>query len=188
MSSNIQIAYGTPTALTITVASLASSLLAGRESTAVDNTSGGGTTGLMDDAEIVAKLKMGGSAPTGDIYLAVTSAPDGTLYGTPATGSDAGITLARTIPWDFLEDLRERGATGLRLPGTGMYYLGKIDCYGVASGATLIGTFGSIAAALGAQKLPEKWGIAVFNQTGAALDSTGGNHTIKYTGSYITAS
>lgn len=144
--------------------------------TPVDNTSNAGTTGYMFDVEIYLAIKLGTTAPNGDIYVAAFGSVDGTNYDMPvgASFTDAGITLVRTPLWDGLR-------IGDYIPGSGMRFFAKIDCYGQASGATVVRTLQNLARAFGGN-LPASWGIAVFNQTGYALDSTEGNHTKKYRG------
>ena len=184
MASNLQQAYGTTTAITLTLASLASSLLAGRESALIDN-----TAGLFFDAQLELAIKLNATAPTGDIFVTLAGSVDaGTLWDMPASGASAGITLIRTTPWDLLEDLCQRGAQGIKVPGSSLTYLGRIDCVGQAGAATVVQTFKSLANACGATGLPPKFTIQVWNQTGSAFDSTEGNHTKKYTGLFNTAS
>ena len=88
--TDIKKAYGTSTAITITLASLAHSDNAGRESTAVDN----GTNKFID-ALVQIKVKLAAGTPSADrtVYVYAYGSEDGTTYTDNATGSDAAITL-----------------------------------------------------------------------------------------------
>lgn len=157
--SDIKIKYGTGgQTITITLASLASG--SAQESTALDN-----ATDLFLDALVQIKLKSGASSTSSTGYAnvyAYGSVDDGTSYNGNATGTNASITLA--------------SPPNLRL-------IGVIAV--VANATTYRGIF-SVAAAFGGV-LPKKWGIVVENQSGAALDSTGGNHAATYQGIYANA-
>jgi hypothetical protein len=158
--ASIKLAYDSSAALTITLASLASSATAGRESTAIDNTSN-----LGEDALVFVKVKLQAGTPANDkaIYVYAYGSEDGTNYTDPATGTDAAITL--------------RDPTNLRLIGV----INTPD-----SGAlTYKSNPFSVAAAFGGI-LPRKWGIVIRNYTGIAFDATAGNHSITYTGVFHT--
>ena len=91
--SDVKTAYGTNgQALTITLASLADSTSAGRESTAVDNSSN-----KFLDALVLAKVKIANSGaialPSAVFVYAYGTVDGGTTYGDTVTGSDAAITL-----------------------------------------------------------------------------------------------
>lgn len=158
MAADFKVKFGTSTAFTLTLASLASSATGGRESTAVDN-----TTNLYVDALVYVKVKLQSGSPANDkcIYVYAYGSEDGTNYTDNATGSDAAITL--------------RDPTNLRL-------IGIINC--PDSGAlsyksspmSVAGAFGGV--------MPRKWGIVLRNYTGIALDATEGNHAYSYTGIY----
>ncbi len=147
--------FGAASNFTLTLASLADSATAARQSTAVDNSSD-----LFLDALVLLKVKSGASA-AGDeaVYVyAFASVDDGTTYTEGAGASDAAITL--TNP------------SNARL-------IGVIAT--PASGTTYIGGPFSVAAAFGGV-LPKKWGIIVRNKSGAALDSTEGSHAKQWQG------
>lgn len=156
--ANIKIEYGTSTAMTITLASLASG--SARQSTAVDNTSN-----KFEDAMVVADIKLATGTPAGDqcLYFFAFASEDGTNYTDNAGGTDAAITLR--VP----SNLRPLGVTYVPTSG----------------GLTYKSAPMSVAAAFGGI-LPRKWGIVVYNQSGVALDATGGNHSVRYTGIYHT--
>jgi hypothetical protein len=157
MAGNIQNKYGTNNqAITITLASLASA--AARASTVVDNTSN-----VFQDALVSLKVKSNAAGTSASGYVnvyAYATTDGGTTYTESATGSDAGITL--TSPPNAI----------------------RIGSLNVVANATTYpaGPF-SVAAAFGGS-LPDHWGIIVENQSGAALDSTEGNHLKTYQGVY----
>lgn len=159
--TDLVLKYGTAgQTLTLTLASLANN--AARQSAAVDNSST-----KYQDALVQLKIKTGasGTSSTGTVVVyACASVDGGTTYTEGATGSDAALTLV--------------SPTNLRM-------VGLINC--VANATTYISSPMSIAAAFGG-KLPERWGIVVQNSTGAALDSTEGNHAKLWQGiAYQTA-
>lgn len=153
MPGDIKAKFGTSNqALTLTIASLANN--SARQSTAVDNSSN-----VALDALVQLKIKSAASSTssTGVVNVyAFGTADGGSTYTEGAGASDAAITL--TSP------------TNLRLIGT-------INV--VANSTTYYGGPLSVAAAFGGV-LPEKWGIVIENKTGAALDSTAGNHAAFY--------
>lgn len=159
--ASIKVAYGTSTALTISLGSLASSATAGRESTSVDN-----TANLYLDVLVQAKIVLQAGSPANDkaVYIYAYGSEDGSQYTDNATGSDANITL--------------------RSPSN-IVIVGVIPC--PDSGAlTYRSQPMSIAAAFGGY-LPRKWGIVIRNFTGVTFNATGGNHTVTYTGITLTS-
>lgn len=152
-----KLAYGSSTAITCTLASLASSSSAGRGSAAVDNSSN-----LFDDALVTVSIKTSASALANDkaCYIYVYGSEDGTLYSgssAEAEGSDAAVTL------DSPTNLK--GPIVLACPASATTYR---QVFSVAQ------FFGGV--------LPKKWGLVVQNYTGQALDATEGNHQKTYTG------
>lgn len=155
MAGNTTQRYGTSNqTITITLASLASG--SARASTAVDN-----TTNLFTDALATVKVKTSTGTTSGqkaaNVYAYATT-DGGTTYTEGATGTDAAITL--TSP-------------------TNAVFLGAIST--AAASTTYVGGPWSIAAAFGGS-LPAVWGIIVENQSGVAMDSTGGNHSATFQG------
>jgi len=148
------------TALTITLASLAASstMVAGRESTAVDNTSN-----LDLDHLVGGKIAIQSHATVGRVevwaYSPISRASGTSSYG-KLTGSDAAVTFDSRFQavahgkllWQFLTD-----ASVART-----YYM----------------PFCSIAAVFGA--VPMNWGIYVINGHGGALSATAGDHALHY--------
>lgn len=162
--ADVKTAYGTQgQALTITLASLADSSTAGRESTAVDN-----RTNKFLDVLIAAKLKTQNSgsiaAPSAAFVYAYATADDGTTWPDTVTGTDAAITL--------------NNPTQLKL-------LGAI--YAAAINTQYKGGPWSLAALFGG-RMPAEWGIVVVNDTGTALSATGSDHGVWYQGVYATVS
>jgi len=158
--TDIKTAYGTSTALTISLASLASSLDAGRESTAVDNTSN-----LFIDAMVQVKIALQAGTPAVDkaVYVYAYGSEDGTTYTDNATGTDANITL-RNPPVAKL--------------------IGIIPCPDLG-GLTYESNPMSVAKAFD-WILPRKWGVIVRNNTNVTFSVTAGDHAVKYTGQYFT--
>lgn len=142
--ANIKQEYGTSTALTITLNSLANA--GARESTVVDNTSN-----KFLDVLVAVDVKLASGSPASEkaVYVYAYGSEDGTNYSDNATGSDAAVTM--------------RSPSNLLLIGT----INTPD-----SGAlTYKGVF-SLSQAFGGN-VPRKWGIVVENKTNLAFDSTG---------------
>lgn len=160
--ADVKTAYGSSgQALTITLASLADSSTAGRESTSVDNSSN-----KFLDVLISAKVKTQNSgsisAPSAAFIYAYGTADGGTTWPDAVTGSDAAITL--------------NSPTQLKL-------LGAI--YAAAINTQYKGGPWSLAALFGG-RMPEKWGVVVVNDAGTALSATGSDHGVWYQGIYAT--
>jgi len=151
-------AYGSTTTHTISLASLSSdtNLVAGREGTAIDN-----TTEDAIDAMVGGKVTTG-TSPTASKQIEVWAygSYDGTSYSGGASGSDANLT-----PQASAKSL-------LRL-------LTIIPTSSTSNQTYTWGPF-SVAAAFGGV-LPKKWGIYIVHNTGVALNSTAGNHEVKHT-------
>lgn len=157
------ISYASSAALTITLASLASSSSAGRESTAIDNSSN-----LYIDAILGGKITVG-TTPTNNTFVEVWAygSYDGTTYTASATGTDAALTPT------------QQAKTYMRL-------IAILPVTATTSNVTH--AFGPVSvASLFGGVLPQKWGVYVQNQSGVNLNSTGGNHEIKYTGVKFTS-
>lgn len=142
--------------ITISLASLANGSY--QQSAAVDNTSN-----LYFDAGVELAIKTGASgvSATGSINVyAYGSANGGSNYTDGCSGSNASFTP--TSP------------TNLKL-------IGVINA--VANATTYTGGPFSVASAFG--YLPGKWGVVVCNNSGAALDSTEGNHLKFFEGQQV---
>jgi hypothetical protein len=144
-------------ALTITLASLASSATAGRESTAIDLTA---LSPIPYDVSVFGSI-MVGTTPTINTFIRVgiIGCWDGTNFDGGATGSDAALTpTAGPTRVEIWEDIPVIATT------SNVAHTFKIP--------SLVRLFGA---------LPRKFGVWVNNQSGVNLNSTGGNHYIKYT-------
>lgn len=159
--ASTKLAYGTATAITITLDSLASSGTAGRESTAIDNSSN-----LFLDALVELTIAYPNSAPANDqaIYVYAYGSLDGTNYPEDLTGSDAAYTF-------------DGSAGALK---TALRLIGVIPA--VQNDTQRYGPF-AVAPAFGGL-LPPKWGIAVLNYSGQTLSSSG--NAAQYRGVYST--
>ena len=91
--------------------------------------------------------------------FAYATADGGTTYSGGASGADAAFS-------GNLDSL---------------VYLGSVPV--VANGTTYNAMF-SLARGFGYGGIPASWGIVIQNNSGAALDSTGGNHAAFYQGIY----
>jgi hypothetical protein len=158
--SNIKQEFGAESTFTITLASLASSATAARESTAINNSSD-----KFSDALVKLRIEVGAGTISNDRAVhvfAYGSVDGGTTYTDLATGTDAGITL--------------RDPSNLRLIGS---------IFVPTQSLAYVGGPWSVASAFGG-RLPEHWGIVVRNFTGIALHSTEGNHKKLWQGIYHT--
>lgn len=159
MATILKPSYGSTQTMTISLASLASdtTLLAGRESTAIDNTSE-----LSIDALLGGLIKTAGSL-TADRVIEIwvyASWDNATDYTGAATGSDANLTFAS-------------------LGTKNMARLAEVISMTDTTARTY--KFGPISVAqLFGGSMPDHWGIFVVHSTGAALSATAGDHVIKY--------
>lgn len=160
--ASIKLAYASSASITMTLASLASSATAGRESTAIDNTSN-----LYIDALVYLAVKLQTGTPANDkiIYVYLYGSEDGTNYTDNVTGSDAAVTLR--VPTNL------RFADAIQVPDSG--------------GLTYKSNPISVARVFGGV-MPRKWGVVLRNYTGVTLSATEGDHTKSYTGVYYTSS
>lgn len=148
------------TALTITLASLATSstLVVGRESTAVSNTTN------VDEDHLVSGQITVGTSPTGGRIEVWAYGPLSIASGTPdyglPTGSDAGITYASRN--QLVSGLRLLWSTAVDTTTDREYYMPPT----------------SVRDAFG--ELPPLWGIVVTHSSGVNLNSTSGNHFFHY--------
>jgi hypothetical protein len=157
MAATTKTTYASSANFTITLASLASSATAGRESTAIDN-----TTDLYIDAFVQVKVALTSGTPANDkkVYVYVYGSEDGTTYTDNATGSDAAITL--------------------RVPPNARL-LGVIECPDVSSPTTYESQPWLVSQAFGGL-IPRKWGIIVRNYTNLTLSASTSDYSAKYTG------
>lgn len=148
-------------AITITLASLASSTAwAGRESTAVNNTSN-----LDLDHLVSGKIKLGTSPTVSKTVQVYAYAAQSIASGTPTypdsiTGSDANKTMtSANVAFACLRFL----------------WAGTTDA---TTGLVLEMPPTSIAQVFGS--VPPYWGLFIVHDSGVNLDSTGSNHAMQY--------
>lgn len=154
------------TAITWTLASLATSstLLVGRESTIVDNTS----NKFLD--VLVSGQIMTGTTPTVDksilIYVSTPLKVVASAFTLPIAGATAltGIDAAATF------DINQRNKLQLA------------DAINVAATSDRAYSFAFSIAQLFGGIMPLKWGLWVTHDTVAALNATAGNHWAHYIG------
>lgn len=163
MTTFSPIAYPNSVALTITLASLASTTAdppVGRESAEVLQ-----STDLAEDC-LIDGLITTGASPTASRRIRIWAwgaGLEGANVRRPAgvTGGDAGLTPA----------------TNYR---TAWALLHVIDTTSTSNfGYTFAGL--SLRQAFGGMFLPVRWGLFVDHNTGVNLNSTGANHAIRYT-------
>lgn len=162
-TGDIKLAYAASAALTITLASLATdaNLLAGRESSAVDN-----TTDKFLDYLLGGKITTG-TSPTDvkEIRVYVAALIEDATYPDVLDGTDSAETITSAGIRDAALRLAAVLATNNSSDRT--YYFGPI----------------SIAALFGGT-VPKKFVVFVTHNTGVNLNSTGGNQAIYVTGVY----
>lgn len=164
--SDFKLAYAASSALTISLASLASdtNILAGRESTAWDNSSN-----KYLDLLLGGKITTGTSPTVSRVIevWAYAQVEDTPTYPDVITGSDSARTLtSRDIVY---ASLRLAASMSISATSNVAYWFGPV------SFASL---FGGV--------LPKKGGIWVVHNTAVNLNSTGGNHAIYIQPVYAT--
>lgn len=152
MPNEIKSLYGTTTAMTITLASLASSTTGvGRQSDIVDN-----TTTRYSAIILFVQVKLG-TSPTSNKGVYVHLIRDdnnggSTIRSDGAGASDAALTV-----------LNAQQIGGLQ------------DSSSASTGDVLTGDFMILEPG-------PKWGIAIHHDTGVALNNTGSNFVVAYIG------
>ncbi len=117
------------------------------------------TTNKFLDALI--RFKTNGQASgTALVDIYIYAALGDTTYTDAATGTDAAFTAANRRNSKYLGSVQMNAAT------------------------SVTGGLFSVAAAFGGV-LPDKWGLIVINNSGAALSATGGDHVIEYEGVFL---
>jgi hypothetical protein len=159
--ADMKLAYGSSTAITISLASKTSSATVGQESTAIDNSSD-----LFVDAIVQLTIAFQSGTPSADetVYVFAYGSEDGTVFTDNATGSNASITLRQPPAARLIGTIPVPDSGGLTYEGQPM----------------------RVAAAFGGI-LPIEWGIIVLNYTGVTFHATEGNHQKTYTGIYYTS-
>jgi hypothetical protein len=148
------ISRGTPTAVTMTLASLASSGVdAGRQSDAIDCSS-------MTDMEIGGKVTLG-TTPTAFTRVEVwlSGSYDGTSFSGGLGATDAAVTPIGS-------------KTMLKL-------VAVLPVLVATSNVTYTWNVGSVAGVFGGA-LPSEVAVFITHSTVAALNATAGNHEVKY--------
>ena len=162
--SDIKVKYPATSsvALTFGIASLASdsSLLAGRESTAVDNTTN------TDLDHVVSGFVTTGTTPTVSTTIEIWAyAPYKTASGTPSypDGLD-GTESAETSTSANVKNAMLRLVASITVDNTSnrAYYVAPVSIQNL---------FGF---------MPKFWGLFLTHNTGAALNATAGNHVFEY--------
>jgi len=164
-NANVKMAYASSATYTITIASLAAdtNLLAGRNGTAVSNTSN-----LYLDYIIAGFISLGTVSATGTIEVWMYGSLDDTPnYPDTITASDANVTL-----------------TSLTTKQMGLNMWQVIPTENSSNRKYSLRPIGM--AALFNGQIPKNHGPYVVQSTGAALNATGTNHEIAYTGVYAT--
>lgn len=123
---------------------------AGRQSAMIDN-----ATARHPEALVYVKCKMGSSAPNAnsivEVYLLRGDKDAGTEHFSDGAGSgDAALTPLNA---QLVGVLRNKAS-----PSAGDVLYGEFLVH----------------------RLGPRWGVALVNRTGQALDSTGGNHWVRY--------
>ncbi len=164
--ASTKLAYAASSALTLTLASLATSstFLAGRESTAVDNSSN-----LYLDYLLAGKVTVGTSPTAGtEIRVSVVATQDDSTWPDVFDGTDSAETvtsagvgsgilkLAAVMPVDATTSDRA-------------YFFGPVS---------VAALFGGVC--------PRKFVVFAAHNTGVALNGTGGNHAVSVTPVYAT--
>lgn len=164
--SSVKTEYAASSNLTITLASLATSStwLAGRESTAVDN-----TTNKYLDYLLSGKVTVGTTPTSGtEIRVYVAALMDDSTYPDVFDGTDSDETVT---------------SAGV---GAGFLRLAAVLPVG-ATTSNVAYHFGPVSvAALFGGAVPKKFVAFVTHNTGVNLNSTGGNHQITVTPVYAT--
>lgn len=166
MATDFKMKYpsSSSTALTIDLSSLAddnTNGIAGRESTAVDNTTN------LDLDHIVSGFITAGTSPTASRTIEIwIYAPVSTSAGTP------------TYPDVFDGTDSAETATSRNVLMGALKLAATLTVDSTSNRVYPVAPF-SIAALFGGA-LPKFWGLFVINRTGVALHATGGNHVLHY--------
>ena len=163
--ANVNMAYAASSALTITLAALASdtNFLTGRASNVVDN-----TTLLYLDYLLAGKITTGTTPTTGrEIRVYVVGLMEDSTYPDVFDGTNAGKTVSSAGTRDSVCKLAAVMATGSTSDQA--YYFGPI----------------SVAALFGGV-LPKKFQVFVVHSTAVNLNATSANQAIYVTGTYNT--
>lgn len=156
-AGDIKLVYGTPADVTITLASLptSSTLLVGRESTAVDNTST-----LALDYLISGKITTGTTPTTAkSIQVWAVASWDGTTWPDVFDGTDSSETLIAEVKNPVCKLVASLAT------------IATSDLTYHFSGVSLAAVFGGT--------IPPKFVFFVTHDTAVNLNATAGNHQIR---------
>jgi hypothetical protein len=150
--------YIASSAVTITLASLASSttFLAGRESTAIDN-----TVNEYADYHLSGKITTGTAPTAGRIEVYVVGLQDDATWPDVFDGTDSAETITDVNVKNSICRLAASIVTGTT--ANQAYPFGPV----------------SVAGLFGTQVCPKKFVVYVAHSTVAALNATGANHVIS---------
>lgn len=166
--ANLKTAYGTSTALTNAIASLATSAtwVAGYESDVVDNSSN-----LYLDYSFEGKVTVG-TTPTAntEIRIYVVASFDGTTWPDVFDGTTSAETITGSS--EGVRDGFCKLAAVLRVDSA-------TSDRAYPFSFTIASLFGGVC--------PAKFVLFTAHNTGANLNGTGGNHTCNYRGVYATS-
>jgi len=169
--ANIKEAYAASAPLTLALESLAASstIVAGRESTAVSN-----TTNLYLDYLVAGKITTGTTPTAGVVEVwAYASLEDTPTYPDVLDGTDSAETFtSRDILTQSLAlmCIINTDSTSNRTYWFRVYSIASIFSRGA-----------------GSLFVPKNWGVFVTHNTVAALNATAANHAIWHTGVYLTS-
>lgn len=113
---------------------------------------------ISSDVRVKVKTGASGVSSTGYVSVYLIRSEDGTNYDDSFGGSDAAFTPANAILL---------GIISANANATTYQKVFDINELGIT--------------------LPAKWSIAIVNNSGAALDSTAGNHSVTYREKYLTS-
>lgn len=166
-AGDVKIAYAASSAVTITLASLASdaNLLAGRESTLVDNSSN-----KYIDYLLAGQITQG-TTPTAAkvIYVYVVSLANDSTWPDVFDGTDSNETVTTAN----IRDSACKLAAVINTTSTS----DQVNWFGAVSVASLFNG-----------KVPLKFVVFVVHNTAVNFNATGGNHIISITPVYLTTS
>lgn len=153
MATVSTITYGTSTAITCTINSLAASATAGRQCTVIDNTSN-----KFDDALLTIIVTTGTVASPVAVSVYIFGSEDGTNYD-----QDDGVMGTSDAAYTVNAASNLRGPVQISAPTTSKIYNKVIP---------IAAFFGGV--------MPRKWGFVIVNNTGGALAGSG--NSASYTG------
>ncbi len=162
-NADIKVAHQALQTMTVTnLHSLANSATAGWQSAVVDN-----SANLYLDALVQVKIDFANTLPANSkaVFIYAYAGLESGVYSYPCTGSEGTLTLSDITA----------NPTAVRRIGTVPY---------LVQDAVIPSSPFSVATGLG-MVLPELWGLAIINQSGAAFAASGS--TVKFYGTFLTS-